>query len=296
MKITDKILESTSVRLLALAIGLLSASAGLLNFIFPNPQTVKQFSIIGVIFVAVYFMFVIVKRMILYSDNVRSYKNAARRYGIGYESMNVECIINQDGSAIVKRKAVIEAFSSLDRIETFLLMPERTEASTNNSEPINLGSITPLTPGKNIRISNIKNNLGRFSAEIELSPPLREGESVSYEMIEQLPKGLYAVDLAPEELAKRSQPEYDYFGWSINKPILNFSLKIFFPNFKKPHDNYGVEVRYTGRFNSAPLHTIEQERFKNLELSGPYADRYALKAEVRNPILNLIYLLRWKPL
>lgn len=225
-------------------------------------------------------------------DAERAYHYSSERYGVGYRRLEVECTIRPDGSARVQRRVEVEAFSEIRQLDTFLLIPELPPSGEEwNIDPVQVRS---LSPEYNVSRRTFGQQ-GRLSALIMIAPQLGAGEQFTYELTEQLPAGLYAIDLAEEKLAKR-QP-YDYFGWSINRPTRKLSLKVYFPEEIKPV--YDSEVRYASAAPGIPsesFHLEERKRFAKPNLIGPQGGRYVLTLEVDYPMIGLIYILRWQPL
>lgn len=293
---SERILDSIVTKILAIVIGLLSGIASLIAYAFPNPEVVSTFSRIGLFLVSIYVLILLLQRLVLLSDRQTTYLFTSKRYGIGYDSLRIECIVNEDGSAIVQRTVDVKAFSNLSKLDVFLLIPEKKEDSSTQ-ETIDLSKVKSLTPNRIVSVDKSKKNSHELSAIIDIAPPLTEGEHVTYEMIEQLPPKLYAINLNDLEIYQRKTP-YDYFGWSINRPTRKLYLNVFFPEFFVPHD-YGVEVRYASasNFPSETLHHKEMEFIKkSLKTTGPEGGRYALRLDIDDPMIGLIYLIRWQPL
>ena len=228
-------------------------------------------------------------------DYEASYKYVAGRYGMGYDRLEVDCTIGPDGSALVQRKVTLEAYSETGELDAFLLIPESQPPGEEAREITPVG-IKSLSPGWDVSLAEISKALGSLYTVIKVSPPLSEGQSITYQMTEMLPSNLYAIGLTEEELAARETP-YDYFGWNINRPTRKLSLRVWFPEGVKP-DVYSGEVRYASAapgFPSERLQHEEQKRLKRPSLAGPEGNRYVLKLDVDYPMIGLIYVLRWRP-
>ncbi len=210
----------------------------------------------------------------------QAYKYFAQRYGIGYGLLDVSWTIKDDGSAIVRRKITVEAYSPKDSLDTFLLVPEA------------------LTDGCNISIRKISGDIGRLSVELGITPPLGSGQSVTYEMMELLPASLYAI--TEDDLAKRTS-DMEYCGWSVNRPTRKLSLRVHFPKDRIPEENWGLEVRYASAAPGLPapktLQTEEAARLGQLnqpKLGGSGKGHYTLRLDVEYPMVGLIYVLKWR--
>lgn len=220
----------------------------------------------------------------------QAYKYLALRYGAGYDSLEIKWSINEDGSALLQRIIEIESFSIIESLDTYLLIPE-----SDKDRKIKFGSVDSLSPRWNVTLSDIKSELGRGSALITISPPLKKEEKMRYSMVEQLPTGLYAINLTNEELSQR-QLKYDYCGWNINRPTRKVSLQVEFPKYIKP-EVFSAEVRYasTSGFPSSRSHHEESQRFSPVLVLGPHGDRFILRLDIDYPMIGLIYILRWQP-
>ncbi|MCC6601598.1 MAG: hypothetical protein IT327_00220 [Anaerolineae bacterium] len=222
---------------------------------------------------------------------VQAYTYFASRYGIGYDSLEIKWMINEDGSALLQRVIEIEAFSRVESLDTYLLIPE-----SDDDRKIDFISVDSLSPKWSISLSDVKKELGRGSAMISISPPLKIEEKMRYRMVEELPPGLYAIGMTSTELSKRKSA-YDYCGWNINRPTRKVSLQIEFPSVIKP-ENYSLEVRYasTSGFPSSKKHFEESQRFDPVLTLNPQRDKSILRLDIDYPMIGLIYILRWQPL
>lgn len=228
------------------------------------------------------------------SNAEQAYTYFASRYGIGYASLEVECTIRSDGSATIRRVVAIEAYSEVNRLDTYLLIPERIDA--DQPAPISLTQVRSLTPGVNVTLIDTKKELMRLSAIIAISPPLYQGKGVTYEVIEEIPARSFAIDLTEEELAQRKTP-YDYFAWNINRPTRKLALRVYFPEYPR-HEIYGAEVRYASA-SGFPAERLQYEERKNLKgpvMVGPQGGRYVMQLDVDYPMTGLIYVMHWQPL
>lgn len=223
-----------------------------------------------------------------------AYNYFASRYGIGYRLIQVRWKIDNDGSAILERTIHIEAFSKIEELDTYLLIPERSE-----DRQIGFVTLESLSAERIVTLSDIKKEFGRLSAITTISPPLNNGEKINYRMEEELPRGLYAIGMTKEELSKRKDP-LDYCGWNINRPTRKISLQVDFPQSFKPKI-FGSEVRYasTSGFASVRRHYDEEKKFTptlTLRTRSSDGDRIILNLDVDYPMLGLIYILNWHPI
>jgi hypothetical protein len=228
----------------------------------------------------------------------QSYEYYAKRYGFGYDLVEVDCFINHDGSAIVQRKIQVKAYATLKELDTFLLIPET--HPQGQPRDISFTNIRSLTPDWNVTLGDIRKELGgRLSASVIIAPSLNSEQSIVYEMTEQLPANLYAINQTMEELEKRETP-YDYFGWNINRPTAQFYLRVHFPGFQSQFipEIYSAEVRYA---SASGFPSIRKHHQETSYLRGPFmkeseGGRHVCTLEINYPVIGLIYSMRWQPI
>ncbi|MEW5986188.1 MAG: ParA family protein [Chloroflexota bacterium] len=232
------------------------------------------------------------QRQWLPSESERDYLRSAERYGIGFDLQRIECTIHDNGSATVRRMVNVQAHTEIGELDVFLLVPEPT--STGQEYPIEHKGVTSLTPGRAVSLNIRKEEFGRSSAALTISPSLEESDSLTYEMTEHIPADIYAVGLTEAELAGRPVI-HDYLGWQINRPTKKLLLQVTLPSFARPK-TYETEVRFasTSGFPSPPIHHEEQKRLQ-AEMVESEDGRHVLRLDVNYPVVNLIYVLRWLP-
>jgi len=214
----------------------------------------------------------------------------AMRYGMGHRSLDVCCFIQEDGSAIVRRRAIIEAYAELSQLDTFLVIPEESPPGEKERK-LAYKSLRSLTAGRSISLIHTPGEARALSLVMAISPPLNKGETLEYILEEYTHDKVYAVDITMEELLKRASP-YDYFGWNVTRPTQRLSLKVIFPDGVRPSE-YAVEVRYASAgpsLVSERKQVEEQNRLEQpvLEREG---DSYVVKLNVDYPMTGLVYLL-----
>ncbi|MBK8904205.1 MAG: hypothetical protein IPM53_23700 [Anaerolineaceae bacterium] len=225
----------------------------------------------------------------------RVYGYTASRYGVGYKFMDIDFVIHKDGSATITRTITIEAFSEIDRLDTYLLIPERSESG--ESRVIDSPKVESLTGDRIVDFTEKKSSdTQQLSALLTISPALKSGEIMQYRMIESLPVGLYAINCSPEEYNARTKKS-DYAGWNVSRPSKELSLKVHFPEFFKP-TVFSSEVRYASA-SIFPAERIQHEEKNRLtpKLSlSPQGDHYIFRLDVEFPMTGLIYILSWQPI
>lgn len=290
-------LESKEAKGVALASGV---AAALTKIIQPAlPSLAQPVATVFLVVVGMYVLWFVGRVAVEWETNVSeaeaAHRYLSRNYGFAYAVVEVECTIRDDGSADVRRVAEVEAYSQVGNIDTFLFIPE--EAPSGEERDVEIVCVKPLTPGRTISWEFLK-GARSLAAKLTIAPRLNPGETFRYVIEERLPAGLYAIDLCPEELAKRKTP-YEYFGWDIKRPTRYLSMKVYFPEGIKP-DGYDNEVRYASAapdiLDASRVFYEGQGRLEKPELGGPEGGRHPLQQNVEYPIVGLLYLLRWEPL
>jgi hypothetical protein len=313
MGITKRVLESNFIKAVALIVGLIAGIVRLVNFALPN--AVKSIITGSLILVGAYFAILIIQFLIKIefkklssrlnnpnnneeyiintSEAEQAYTYAARRYGVGYELIEIRCNINNDGSATVQRIVEVKAYSQIRELDTYLLVSPESPSSDGPWE-MKLGKVRSLTLGMNVTLIDAKQEHGIQSAKLSISPPLLDGANMTYEMLENLPVDFYAVGYTNKQLEERKASE-DHFGWNINRPTRKLTILVSFPRHAGPH-NYRSEVRYASAsgFPASRIQYEEQQRLSP-EFEPDGEGRYTLKLEVNFPMHGLIYILRWQP-
>lgn len=290
----EAFLDSKWFQRLAAVIGVAAAITKLLDL--AQPKLVQPTATVFLLLIGLYAVRTVYKKLLrrlFWEDAERTYQYTSARYGMGYRKLEVECIIWPDGSARVRREVEVEAHSRIDRLDTFLLIP--TLPSSGESWDMESPQVNSLSPSYNVSIAKVFPQQGRLVVFIDISPQLVEKQRLEYEMKERLPSGLYAIDLSEDELAERE--DYDYFGWTINRPTRKLSLRIYFPEAKP--DSFEHQVSYAPAAPGIPTDSSQLEEQKSLappKLEGPDGGRYVLKFDVEYPMIGLIYILRWRPL
>ncbi len=222
-----------------------------------------------------------------------SYQYSAQRYGVGYNLIDVECNIEKNGSAIVKRTVGVRSHSQLSDLDTFLLISQDS-SPPNESWNVGFSSIRSLTDERIITLGEVEEEFGRSSVTFNIAPPLSDGESVTYEMIENLPVNFYAIGYTQEALDNR-QTKDDHFGWTINRPTKKISFRVSFPVGDEPQ-LFNGEVRFASAsgFSAKRFQYEEQKRLRPVSESWD-GDRHVLRLEIDYPMTGLVYILRWTP-
>jgi len=220
----------------------------------------------------------------------------AERYGVGHRSLAIECRIGEDGSAAVQRTATVQAYTELAKLDAFLVIPEDPPAGEGD-RTIDPGDVRSLTKGWDLSPAHHRLLAGRLYTSLAITPPLREGETITYQMTERLPAGLYAIDLTAEGMEKR-RTSCGYLGWSITKPTQSLSLNVHLPEGFEAVD-LRSGVLYASAAPGFPTDRAPrevQERLGNRLRVVPVAGHLVLKLDVDYPVVGLVYRVRWERL
>lgn len=225
----------------------------------------------------------------------QSYTYLAGRYGMGYDLLEVECIIDDQGAATIWRTTALRARSGLGSLDTYLLIPETTPSGGPRN--IDQPKVKSLTTGWEVSVGSIRREKpSKLAAEIDIFPPLKPEELLVFQMVEELPdQRTFAIGLNEGEISRRQEP-LDYFGWNINRPTKHLALRVNFPEWAAP-TLYNTQVRYasTSGFAAQRLQPEEQGRLARPRLEDAQGNRRVLKLDVDYPVIGLIYELQWKP-
>jgi hypothetical protein len=223
-----------------------------------------------------------------------AFRFQAERYGLGYERLGVHCTIQPDGSAIIERDVLLEAFSELDTIDTFLMV---TEKNSPPREPIEDRSLVSQTAGKTLAREVVLGKQGASLTRVRVIPSLRPRERLHFCFRQAAPAGAFAIGLTPAQMEARGSRE-DHFGWTINRPTGALHLTLRFPPSFMPiwHDR---EVSYAeALFGSTGLQIpqrTERERLRGPFLVETAPQQYELTLDVDYPMVGLVYRIKWQP-
>jgi len=222
------------------------------------------------------------------------YRSMAKRYGIGYDLLDVSCDLRYDGSATIKRKVTVEAFSRMNGLETSLLIPETFgPGAWGEQNRVNVASASQpyiVSLGTCKRVGN------KQFAQIVFAPELAEGKSLVFTLTEDLFPGIFAMGLSHKDTEKLL--EKDYFGWNIDRPTRALRLQVCFPKRVKPKV-FGTLVQYSLAFSdtqTARYQYEEQKKINDPVLAESEGGRYVLSLDVEHPMVGLMYILFWLPI
>ncbi|MFN2164825.1 MAG: hypothetical protein ACK2U9_01015 [Anaerolineae bacterium] len=229
-------------------------------------------------------------------EEAAAHEFAATRYGIGYGKIDVQCVIERDGSIRVIRQVIVEAYSEIESLDTFLVLRDLPdEVEDWDVDRIRIRSLRPL---HTVTLRNPTSDGRKLSVELVISPQLTAGQSMEYELQERIAEPVIKLGISKtEQDERRDHGRFDYFGWTINRPTRHLTLRVYFPPEVEPAV-YGNEVRYAPAapgISSTRTHHVERQRLDSPSLEDCAGGRRCLTLEVPYPMVGLIYLLRWLP-
>lgn len=224
------------------------------------------------------------------------HNSLAKRYGYANDLVEIECVIDKDGSSRVERRVTVRAFAQYDEIDTYLMVPQMLNAKGEKIPRVI--EAHSIDEGRNVTVKKIDVKLGRATAILQFFPPLTDGVVTNYTLVERTPPMTYELEWTEQRLLERKKmndPD-EYFGWNINRPTRHLSIKIIFPESFLPVNEIS-QVRFATAIGlpSIQLQTEEQNRLQIPKLKSVSGGRKMLHFEKQYPMTNLIYMLRWQP-
>lgn len=227
----------------------------------------------------------------LFEDPAPVYLYNARRFGVGNENVEFYCEINPDGSAFVKRRITVDAFSTINLLnETFLM---RGDTHGENTEALlpQVKDVSVIDSTRRMQMEYLFEPESR-STPIMISPSLKSGESAIYELSEVTQSRSFIL---PDHANDSFFDGYEIFAWSVSLPTKRLLLQATFPQGVNP----GVcvaEVRRASSSNilNAPLSDIENERVDVPRVKINDQGNYTVSLSVDYPMAGLVYFIKWR--
>lgn len=223
------------------------------------------------------------------------YQYLAERYGLGYLLQSTRCEIAPDGSAQIIRNVKIEAYSEVASIDSFISIPE--EDPKDILQAISPGRLKTFDTGTIHQLAwqRPKRIAGKISAKISITPPLKSGEILQYQVLDvNFPTDFFAIDKTAAEIAAREN-SLDYWGWQITRPTKKLVLEVKFPFGQRPSDPK-IGIRYALTPGVADEHYPPKvlADLENSEINVNEIDD-SINKEFDYPVFNMIYMLYWNP-
>jgi hypothetical protein len=217
-------------------------------------------------------------------DDEDIYRITAEKYGFGYNRGVLTCVIDGDGNAAFVREMQIEAHTTVEEMNFYLIFPESTDVS---EEPIAPPEVESLTPGYSLK-PDARSTNNRYYTRFEIEPPLPSGKTLEYIFTERTRKPLYAPDKS-----KIGTTPWDYYAWDITRPTKRLEVLVTFPVGFRP-DRPAHDVWYSiGQ--SQTRNPAEYNRVRPFLKSEKIGALETLKLSVDYPVLGLTYVIRWEP-
>lgn len=209
----------------------------------------------------------------------------SQTYGMSYEDLIAHCTIRNDGSAAFRREIDLMAYSTINEIDHYMLLPE---APREGKDLLQLIEVKPLVPFRTLIPKVTELSSGRMSLAVFISPPVNPGDHIRYQITEQAPPGLYAVTGLEER-----KMVYDYFAWDISRPAKRLEMKVVFPEGIRPQE-IEHDVWYAVGQSQA-RHGEEYKRVEDCLQQRQEGVYHTLIAVIPYPVLGLTYVIRWVP-
>ncbi len=225
-----------------------------------------------------------------------AYEINTRRYGWGYEQLNITVTINPDGSAEFKREIVVKAYRALPGLEQSLTLDlaNSEDASSASTEP----RLSVKGIGREVKLGEPYFTDGGWVTELTFTPEVDADSPGSFALTERIPKGSYAIGWTANDLSDKKITD-QYYAFRIDRPTRELALRIYLPVGYRA-ENCKVQVRLIPpvrgvKTTRTDLH--EETRItKKLLVSGPTGRRYELASKIDWPVLGRVYVVRWDPL
>ncbi|MCC7355096.1 MAG: hypothetical protein IT330_15230 [Anaerolineae bacterium] len=226
-----------------------------------------------------------------------AYKFSAKRYGLGYDEMLIFVSIDKDGGATCLRHITVKAYTTLEKLDQSLLIPEKDPEGKPRVIDIDDLKVEKGRTGREVSLGAIHQLDGQLIVEIVFTPTVYKDQIVDFRLTEPLPARLFAIDMTHEEIEKR-ETRLDYVGWHIDRPTSSLQITVRFPVGHRP-SGYGHEVRYARIFKG--IEKIRRQPDEENRLAGRLKltklddGAYELVLPVDYPMVGLIYMIGWKP-
>lgn len=215
-------------------------------------------------------------------------------YGWGYEFLDVTGTIGHDGSMRLERVVTVHADRLLDRLPQSLnVQPTKIE------NPDRMANVRVTSRTEGIRTPDVKivPLTSGWVADFSISPPLQAGQKLSFDLIEDVPSGIYQVRVKPIASPQPGE-QFDWLNWRIDRPTRRLALTVVFPRGYQPR-NVQVRVFYQPLPNNPDdgrPHEDEEKRAQELLTRKKMDGLDVVTLNIELPVLGLIYMIAWNPL
>lgn len=162
-------------------------------------------------------------------DLERCYEHYRRHFGYGYEDYVYSLWVEEDGSAEIRRRATLRADQAINSIDVYLLLRKTREEGALQDE-FRVVFVERSTPEPTVfskKVADISKSRVDRTTQIGITPPLREGESITFETIERV--GPKSVARLFGDLEDPENRPFNTFSLEISWPTKRLQLEVFLP-------------------------------------------------------------------
>lgn len=219
------------------------------------------------------------------ATNEVAYTFYSRVFGLAFEYLEIQGVLREDGSMIVRRQSrLVSHTSGIGAVDHYLL----SDAMQGAIDVVTVEAIGPNFRRLAKRIQ--KATADSLTLTIDILPPLRAKEDFEFVVSETTPPGSITRTIG-ELNARGKQYPYESFFWDITRPTKRLKMKVFIPESLNPTKGE-PDVWY-----GPSRITCEQEieRIGASFLSETEAANIVLSLDVPYPVAGLRYAIKWIP-
>jgi len=209
-------------------------------------------------------------------------------FGLGYSDLKVICEVQDDGSAIVTRRATLVARSHVRELPMHLRAPE--SEATGEADPPSI-KITRSSGYKTRTLRAIPEKavwtLTSRKTPIAIEPELEPGEEIEFEMVEKGPPRVFRT----RSCQKESKTEHDYFFWDIVIPTARFAMRV-----QLPEGTRALRSSVSVYYSLGPPTQLNRNEMREIESRLEVNDnKDNLTLHIDHPLLAMAYKVEWDP-
>lgn len=225
-------------------------------------------------------------------EDKEAYRYLSGKYGWGYDSTDITCVIERNGDALYQRIVSVDSQTHNEWVEQSLLVKQVSGAREN---------VKLIDPMGRAQLSEKSEDLqGGYVTRVSFTPPLKPDDHHSFTLLEDLKDQTYRIGVQPKDL-EDTPDKVDYVGWRIDRPMRRLSLQVTFPQGFCPRTEDALYA--AACYQPLPLdtrkarrHSEEEKRLKIEKLSRTPAGQERFHLLVPDPMLGLVYMIVWDPL
>ena len=206
------------------------------------------------------------------------YSIYAQKYGVGFDLIDISCVINDDGSAKVTRQSTVTAYTVIGEVYTHLF-PGNTATATTHPVITQTNRVYE-NHRERIRIKRHQEGANHgSSATIQFNPELNPDEEITYKLEQTTSAGIF------------NDPE-NYLAWYIDRPTKKLLIQVYLDSQTYESVHSRVNFPNLKQINEAMPHQNEENRARpKIEFQR---EQVRLELTVDYPIVGLVYRLMWK--